>query len=60
MDIRTVEATAAGTFAIIDMIGLRLRSMKTCDNVLAPRKKFASVNTYSSNEVYQKSKKKSK
>jgi hypothetical protein len=39
IDMRTVEAIAAGTFAIIDMTGLRLRSMKTCDNVLlAPRK----------------------
>ena len=26
-----MEAIAAGTFAMIDMTGLRLRSMKICD-----------------------------
>lgn len=30
MDVRTVEATAAGTFAMIDMTGFRLRVIKIC------------------------------
>ena len=38
IDIRTVEAIAAGTFAIIDMIGLRLIIMKICNDVLTPWK----------------------
>ena len=55
---RTVEAIAAGTFEIIDMTGLRLRSMKICDNVCQLlERKIGSVNTYSRNEVHQKSRK---